>query len=284
MTERMRRTVARRTRRRIAAAALAVTGVVASVASVATSEVAGAANKPHAATKGTLTVGIVADPPFILQTPSGQWVSLAPTLDRMFAAYLHMKIQFVPTGFSTAIAALQANKFDMFGADFHATPEREKVVNFSTPFNVSGTTWWVRKDSSKHLTSLASLNSADVSIALITGSDNQTATQKYMPKAHQVLLPNASISDLLLQLESGKVDAFGESSYLVPALAQKYPQLRAIPNNTTGLLALGQGWVFNKSQTKLLHQANAFMHKVIADGELAKLKKKYVTLANSLAS
>lgn len=281
MNERVKRALTGHSRRRIAAAALAVGGVFAGVSSTA---VAGAASTPKATNNGTLTVGIVADPPFILQTPSGQWVSLAPTLDRMFAAYLHMKIQFVPTGFTTAIAALQANKFDMFGADFHATPEREKVVNFSTPFNVSGTTWWVRKGNPKHLKTLASLNSPNVSIALITGSDNQTATQKYMPKAHQVLLPNASISDLLLQLESGKVDAFGESSYLVPALAEKYPGLQAIPNNTTGLLALGQGWVFNKSQTKLLAKANAFMHKVIADGELAKLKKKYVTLANSLAS
>lgn len=205
----------------------------------------------------TLTVGIVSDPPFIIRTVDGQWTSLAPVLDQKFATYLCKKIDFIPIGFSTAIAGLQAGKYMMIGADMHKTPERAKVAAFSTPFNTSGTTYWV--DSSGPITTLAQLNDPSVSIAVITGSDNQTATEQYLPKAHEVLLPNASITDVMLQLQTHKVTAFSNSSFLVPALAQRYPQWRAIPNNTTGLIAQGQGWIFNLNETALLAAANAFM-------------------------
>ncbi len=229
----------------------------------------------------TLTVGIVSDPPFIIRTVDGQWTSLAPVLDRKFATFLCKKIEFIPIGFSTAIAGLQAGKYMMIGADMHKTPERAKVAAFSTPFNTSGTTYWV--DRSGPITTLAQLNNPSVSIAVITGSDNQTATEKYLPKAHEVLLPNASITDVMLQLQTQKVTAFSNSSFLVPALAQRYPQWRAIPDNTTGLIAQGQGWIFNLNETALLAAANAFMAMEIQNGDLGALTKQYVTLENALA-
>jgi ABC-type amino acid transport/signal transduction systems, periplasmic component/domain len=206
---------------------------------------------------------------------------LAPVLDQKFADYLCKKIEFIPIGFSTAIAGLISNKYMMIGADMHNTPERAKVAAFSTPFNTSGTTYWV--DSSGPIKTLEQLNDPAVSIAVITGSDNQTATEKYLPKAHEVLLPNASITDVMLQLQTKKVTAFSNSSFLVPALAAKYPEWLAIPNDTQGLIAQGQGWIFNQNETELLAAANAFMAIEIQSGDLAALTKQYVTLENTLA-
>jgi ABC-type amino acid transport substrate-binding protein len=231
----------------------------------------------------TLTVGQTVDPPFVIRTTNGQWDSLSPALATKFAAYLGKKLEIVTTSFTTGVAGLQARKFDMLGSDWHATAQRKAVVNFCTPFTVSGTSYFVNRDDPQHPTTMDGLNSPAVSIVLITGSDNQTTTEQYLPKAKEVLLPSATVPDLILQLQSHRVTALGTSTYLVPAMAKQYPQFVAIPDDNIGVLSQGAGWAFNQNATALLQACNAFMAMETQNGDLAALTKQYITLENALA-
>jgi ABC-type amino acid transport substrate-binding protein len=221
-----------------------------------------------------LIVGESADPPFVIRTADGTWDSLAVILVQKFATYIGKQVSYETTGFTTGVAGLQARKFDMLGSDWHATAARKAVVNFSTPFNVSGTSYWVLKSSG--ITTLDQLNDPNVSIAVVTGTDNQTATEANLPKAHEVLLPNAFIGDLILQLQSKRVTAISNSSYLGPALVLQYPDFVTVPNNDTGVASLGAGWAFNMNSPALLQAANAFMAMEIQSGDLAALTKQYM--------
>ena len=46
------------------------------------------------------------------------------------------------------------------------------------------------------------LNNPDVTVTFVTGSDNDEATRKFLPKATYRATPNGSISDLISEIES----------------------------------------------------------------------------------
>jgi ABC-type amino acid transport substrate-binding protein len=241
--------------------------------------------EPRRATAGsTLKVGIALDPPWTIATPSGKLVSFNPALLAKLSVYLGVKVEIVKTGWTGIVAGLQTGKYDVIGADLNATAERRKVIDFTVPYSYSGTTWFVKSDSS--IKTLAQLNNKDVTVAFVGGSDTETATRNKLSKAKYRSLPNATSGDLISELEAGRSAAFANSNYLGAPLIQKYhyraiPDLKKVPN---GIAPVGIAWAVNKGNSALLAKLNAFLKHEIATGDMAKLKKKYLTPAGFAAS
>src|SRR5918911_1331897 len=99
---------------------------------------------------GVMKVGIAVDPPLTFRGPHGDWESMVPALDRKLARSLGVKIEFVPTTFTTIVAGQLVGKYDFIGASLNATPDRKKVLDFSVPFSYAGTSYLVAKDSTFH--------------------------------------------------------------------------------------------------------------------------------------
>jgi polar amino acid transport system substrate-binding protein len=244
----------------------------------------GQASPRRVSDSGTLKVGIALDPPWTIRTPSGKLVSFNPVLLAKLSAYLGMKVQIVQSGWTGLVAGLQTGKYAMIGADLNATPERRKVIDFTLPYSYSGTTWFV-KSTSPYKT-LASLNTPGATISFVGGSDTESATRKTLPKAKYRSLPNATAGDLIAELEAGRGDAFAQSNYLGDALIKKY-HYRAIPDlkkKPNGIGPVGIAWAVNKGNSALLTKLNAFLKHEVATGDMAKLKKKYLTPAGFAAS
>jgi polar amino acid transport system substrate-binding protein len=277
----MRRSLAR------ARQVLALTSVGAIAwAAIGTASSASAPNTELAAIKkaGVITIGMAETPPFEWTTSSGKWVSFNPVLAEKLAAYLHVKYKFVTTGWTGIVAGLQTGKYDIVGAAINATPTREKVINFSHPYYQTGTSFFSLASNPKKLTSISALNKPDVSVAVVTGSDNQEAISKYLPKAQVRALPNASVANLVSEVVSGRADALATSTYLAPALDKKYhfvvaPSLSKAPY---GVLPVGVAWGVPKGQAHLLAKINTFLAKEARNGDISKLEKKWLTPANSL--
>src|SRR5258708_6637781 len=68
------------------------------------------------------------------------------------------------------------------------------------------------------LQTLNGLNKPSVRIAPISGSAEEEATRKLLPKATLRSLPTASVADLATEVTAGRSDAMVDSSYLAPAL------------------------------------------------------------------
>jgi ABC-type amino acid transport substrate-binding protein len=171
---------------------------------------------------GVLRVGIASDPPFAFQEANGEWKSFNPLLIRKLGDYLGVKIEFVPAGWTTIVAGLQTNKYDIIGASINATPERQKVIDFTTPYSYTGTSFLIRKDNPKNPKTVDDLNNSGVVVTFVTGSDNDEAVHKFLPQATYRAIPNGSISDLISELESKRSDALSTSSYLVAPIMSKY--------------------------------------------------------------
>ena len=88
-------------------------------------------------TKGTpLRVGtsLILGLPFVSRA-DGRYIGHDIELAQRFAQHLGVPLQFVPMEFETLIASLAANKIDTIIANLTVTPEREKQVAFSQPYN-----------------------------------------------------------------------------------------------------------------------------------------------------
>ena len=271
-------------RPRVFAAAGLMTLMIACSGSVASAS--GSSNNELAAIQkaGVITIGVAQDPPFEFTTPSGQWTSFDPVLDQKLAAYLGVKVKFVTTGWTGIVAGLQTGKYDIIGADINTTPEREKVIAFTKPYYQTGTSFFALAQNSKKLSSIANLNSSNVTVAVVTGSDNQTAVQQYLPKASMRALPNASIASLVSEVVSGRSDALATSTYLAPALVSKYHfvVIPTVSKAPYGVLPVGVAWGLPKGQPQLLAKMNAFLAAETKSGDITKLQREWLTPANSL--
>lgn len=231
---------------------------------------------------GVIKIGMAQDPPFAFTDASGQWTSFNPILDLKLGEYLGVKVEFVTTGWTGIVAGLQTGKYDIIGASINATAERKQVIDFTNPYYKTGTAFFAL--SSSGLTSIADLNKPSNTVAVVTGSDNQTAVDQYLPNANVRALPNASIADLVSEVTSGRSDALATSGYLAPGLVAKYhftviPPLSEQPN---GVLPVGVCWGVPKGQPELLAELNKFLAAEEKSGELAQLQLKWLTPANTL--
>jgi ABC-type amino acid transport substrate-binding protein len=230
---------------------------------------------------GVLRVGIASDPPFTFQEANGEWKSFNPELIRKLGEFLGVKIEFVATGWTTIVAGLQTDKYDIIGASINATPEREKVIDFTTPYSYTGTSFLIRKDNPKGPKTMDDLNNPNVTVTFVTGSDNDEATRKFLPKANYRAIPNGSISDLISELESRRSDALSTSSYLVAPVMSKYPYF-VLPADPNGVLPVGICWGVPKSNPELKDAMNKFLAQELKNGDIDKLKHQWLTVENSL--
>lgn len=233
---------------------------------------------------GVIRIGMAQDPPFEFTTPSGEWTSFDPILDKKLGAYLGVKVEFVTTGWTGIVAGLQTGKYDIIGADINATAERKLVIDFTNPYYQTGTSFFALSNNKKNLHTIADLNKSSVTVAVVTGSDNQTAVTQYLPHSNVRALPNASIADLVSEVVSGRSDVVATSTYLAPGLVTKYhfsviPSLSEAPS---GVLPVGVCWGIPKDQPALLAKMNAFLAAETQSGEIAQLQKTWLTPANTL--
>jgi polar amino acid transport system substrate-binding protein len=265
---------------------VAAAAVIACLSACSTS--AGAANSTPSSASGTLPAGTVvrvgaaAGPPFmILDSSTGQWTSFSADLARKFGTYAHVKIEFVPTTFTTIIAGLQSNKYDMV-QPINATAARKQAVDFSSGVSAAGAMYFVPAGS-KYKT-LADMNKPSVTIATITGSAEEAQTKQLLPNATLRSLPNASVATLATEVTAGRSDVMVDSSYLAPAIKNAF-NLDSIPgyaSTPNGLDPVQIAFAVRQGDTTLLNALNKFIAAEKANGDLAKLAKSTLTVANSL--
>ena len=231
--------------------------------------------------EGTFKVGLAVDPPFALRKADGTWYSFLPDLLDDLSKDMGVKIDIIPTGWTTIVAGLQSEQYDMIGASISATEERKKVIDFTIPYAYGGTTFLVLKDNPKNLNSIEDLNKSDATIAFQTGGAQDTVTHKVTPDATMRALPNISNADLISELSAKRADAISMPSFLTAALLQKFPDFKAIPDDTKGIETTGIAWGINKGNDDLKDYLDSFIQKEIDSGRMKELMEKNLTVENA---
>lgn len=191
-------------------------------------------------------------------------------------AHLQKSCKFVNQPWDSLIPGLQLGKFDVIFGAMGITAERQKQVDFTTPYYVNTGTFIAPK------TAAFSLDSQSLKGKTI-GVQGSTTFDYYLQETYGKLINinrYGSIQDAFLDLQSGRIDlVFGDTPVLLswvnaPANSAAYKTVGA-PVKDEKFFNKGNGFAVKRGNTELLQQLNAGIKAIKADGTYQKIVQKY---------
>jgi polar amino acid transport system substrate-binding protein len=136
---------------------------------------------------GALRVGVLANPPWLAESPPGQgpgWYGPAWMLAEEYAKLLNVKLVAVPVSHETKVPSLATNQVDIAVTPLTETPERLKIIDYiiisRTSICMFGLAANPRFANAK---SVDDFNSPEVTIAYFTGGGEEAWVRKRFPNA-----------------------------------------------------------------------------------------------------
>ena len=179
-------------------------------------------------------------------------------------------IQFVPVTSGNRITYLTSRKIDIIVATFTITEEREKQVDFSNPYFITGQLILVRGDSA--ITKYQDL--AGKKVATIRGSTGDIAIGELVPTAERVKFEGNF--EALQALKERRVEAFVQDYVLLFNLLQKNPGLKMA--SLQPFRPARYGLAVRKGDKEWLDFINSTLAKMKETGEYEKLLEKWFGL------
>ena len=211
-------------------------------------------------------------PPFEMVTEDGSPAGISVDLARALGASLGRPVEIQNTAWVGLIPAIQSGKADLIISTMTITEERQKVVDFSEPYAVSGLTLLVHKDS-------AAENAADLAregmvVAVKSGTTGAIWARENLPEANIRTYDEAVAC--ALEVSQGKADAFIYDALTVFNLHKRFPETtRMNLNNLPGTVG-AWGIAIKKGRPELRKKVNAFIASFRAKGGFDKLEDKYL--------
>jgi len=183
---------------------------------------------------------------------------------KALAKSLGVKLQMVATNPANRIPLLQSGKVDLIVADITITPERAQVVDFSTPYFVTGQQFLVPAASPDKLDDYGHAR-----IGAVKGTTGEQALHQRFPSAR--VLSYDDIPLALTALRNGNVQAITQDSTILAGLLAEAPdkaKFKILPD----LLSKEEiGVGVKKGEASLLKAVNGELVKLEQSGEAAKI-------------
>lgn len=197
--------------------------------------------------------------------PMGADVDVA----RALARDMGVPLEIVQVSGPNRIPFLMTGKADLVISSFAVTPERAKVVAFSSPYSVNQLVIGAGKG-----TAIARLDDLKGKrVAVVRGNLQDLVLTKQAPK-EATLVRYEDDATANTALIAGQVDAIATPSFTVQTLAQKNPaknlEVKFMVSATP--LAIGM----RKNDAELLKWVNGWVEKNVANGELNKIYKQHM--------
>lgn len=211
--------------------------------------------------RGYLVVGLSADyaPLEFHATLNGAdtIVGADISMSKQIAKDMGVKLQIKEMNFTALIGALKTGKIDLIVSGMSKTPEREKEVNFSTPYLYETQVMVIRKADKAKYKSIADFSGKKV------GAQKQT-TQEQLAKTQLPGAKNSSLdkaNDVIAQVSYNKLDGAVLASTIADSYVARTPSLMvlnphfATPKAPTAIAV-------SKQNSALLAQVNKTISKV----------------------
>ena len=228
--------------------------------------------------RGVLIVGLSADyAPFEFHTTINgrdQIVGFEVDMAKQIAKDLGVKLQIKEMGFDGLIGAVQTGKIDVIISGINATPEREKVVDFSKSYMSPKQTVLILKKNAPQFTS--DVNSF---VGKKIGAQRQTTQETFVQNnmSASKLVSLQKVPDLVSQLSAGKVSGVVLNDPISEAYAQQNKAFQVIypkPNEAEGAVSVAM----RKNSPVLQSKINTSIDDIVKSGKLKAYQKKANTL------
>lgn len=224
--------------------------------------------------RGEIIVGVKYDAkPFGYINANNQLVGYDVDLAKCIAKYLlgsADKVKFKQVTSSSRIMDLNSGTVDMVIATMSITGKRKAVVDFSIPYYISGQALLVPKNSD--IGSMSALNGKKVII--IFGSTSEKNLRLIAPDAE--IIGFRTYTKGYNALKRGYADAMTSDDTILLGFAIQDPSVKLLPQRYSQepyAVAFRKG----PSSEKLKDKVNLILENMRADGELDKLKAKWVS-------
>ncbi|OJF77774.1 MAG: ABC transporter substrate-binding protein [Treponema sp. CETP13] len=207
-------------------------------------------------------------PPFNYMTAEGTIVGFDVDVANEIATRLDKTLDYKTTAWDGIIEGLRAGRYDGILGSMGITEERQKIVNFSTPYYYSGPQLIVQKGSK--INSFEDLTSeSKVGVATGTTFEKDAKAWGVTVKLYE------DDNQTLMELLNGRLDA---------VLTDRIVGLNAISKISGGnnLLLVGSvirtekmGIAFNKKDSDLCARVNSILEDMRKDGTLQNISEKW---------
>ncbi|NCD10047.1 MAG: transporter substrate-binding domain-containing protein [Negativicutes bacterium] len=225
--------------------------------------------------RGYLLVGSTGDykPMSYLNKETGEYEGFDAEATALLAQSLGVKIQYVPTTWSTLTADTLAGKFDLAMCGITRTFARQQKMALSDGYLVFGKTILVRKEDAKKFKTLADINKKSVRVMVNPGGTNEKFALANLPDCTLIVHPqNAEIPGLVAE---GKADIMITETMEARRYVRDNAKLAApliddpFTKNNFGILMQQGDQIF-------LNYVNMWMEELKFNGTFDKLENKYI--------
>ena len=217
---------------------------------------------------GTILVGMAdTDPPLSYQDDNGL-TGFDLEYIILFAREYGYKLEISTVDFFFILGSVQSGKYDLGIGGITITDERKEVLNFTDTYYRSPVVM-VTKGYDSGKTYLADLSGKKIGV--MTGSIQAVMMPELIPDA--TYMEFNSVSDLIVALNSKKIDAFGCDESLYTSMLWEG---QAVDRIDEPLGESNYGMIFPKGKKlELQSEINEYIAKVNADGTLEALEEKW---------
>ncbi|HEX2864186.1 MAG TPA: transporter substrate-binding domain-containing protein [Deinococcales bacterium] len=204
--------------------------------------------------------------PFTYKDASGKLVGFDVDIATEVATRLHLKPQFVLTEWSGIIAGLQAGKYDLIVNQVGVTKERQKSLDFSTPYAMSSAAIIERPD--ENFKSLADLVGKKVGVGL---GSNYEQIARSQAGVNVVTYPGSP--EYLADLAAKRIDAALNDRLMASYLIKE----QNVPVKVGPTVGAAQpiAIAMRKANPLLRAAVNKALKDMTADGTYAKISVKW---------
>ena len=169
---------------------------------------------------GQLRVGMSGrQPPLNMKDKSGALIGLDVELARALADAMELELVLIEKPFPQLLSGLENNEFDLVISMLTITPARNARVAFAGPYMISGATLLTREELVEEVADMNTLDSADRTWGVLSGSTGEAFVRDAFPNARIVTSDN--LPTLVPQIAAGEIDGiFSDLPYVRFELAR----------------------------------------------------------------
>jgi polar amino acid transport system substrate-binding protein len=259
----------------VAAGLLTMPGLVAACGGETTTP-GGGGRLEQLKSQGSIKVGIAGEEPYAY-LEGGELTGMDPSVQKAIWKNVGIDdVRAVQVDFDGLIPGLNANRFDVVAAGMFITPERCGQAAFSDPMYCAPNAFLVAPGNPENITDFKSVADAGIKLGVLGGAvEGIYAEESGVPSKNVVEMP--SQRDALLQLQQGRIGAFGLTSITLKDMLKKNPDAnveltKPFTPVIDGKEQLGCGGaVFRKQDTDLREAFNKELASLKQSGELQKI-------------
>jgi ABC-type amino acid transport substrate-binding protein len=205
---------------------------------------------------------------------NGQRIGFEVDLMDEIARRLSLAPVFVDTPWETILQQMQDGQYDCIVGGITVTPERERLLAWSTPYMTTTLSLVIDSRRSPRIRSIADLRNASVGVQAATTDYDIAVRMRQQGQIGSIKVYSFDhIRDAMVDLAAGRIAAVMKVFPVAAWLARQTPGLRIVAQVPDDPQPLGIG--FGKNNAGLLAAINRALADMKGDGSYARLAQKW---------